>query len=165
MKGFSFGKRESHPGGIYGAALQFLTGRDDLERVAGRDDPALLHRYLLERPVVVPQRPSGLLDLSTSGDELYRFMEAEARRLAGDDFEPWIRENDGKLTLPVFSNHARSGRFTELIVQQTGKVFAFGCIVVPLGDILEDFEVDVVELNPLSEHSWEIAVSRRSRRA
>lgn len=45
--------------------LEKLTGKDDLERVAYKEDLALLNAYLKKRPVFIPQRPKRFLDAAS----------------------------------------------------------------------------------------------------
>ena len=93
---------------MIGSILQKLTGKDDLERVAYKEDLALLNSYLRKRPVFVPQRPKRFLDASTFTEEqLLEQIRRDSEQLSNDQFEPWILEVDGKRRLPIFSNQER----------------------------------------------------------
>jgi len=49
--------------------LEKMTGKDDLERVAYKEDLAQLNAYLKKRHVFVPQRPKRFLDAATFTQE------------------------------------------------------------------------------------------------
>ena len=138
--------------------LEKLTGKDDLERIAYKEDPALLNTYLKKRPVFVPQRPKRFLDAATfTQDELLEQIRKDSEQLASDQFEPWILEIDGKRRLPVFSSQKRMTAFSSTVSQQMNKVFSLGCVSILLGDVTKHVNVDYVDLNPFSAKSWEIA--------
>jgi len=138
--------------------LEKLTGKDDLERIAYKEDAALLNTYLKKRPVFVPQRPKRFLDAATfTQDELLEQIRKDSEQLASDQFEPWILEIDGKRRLPAFSSQKRMTAFSSRVSQQMNKVFSLGCISILLGDVTEHMNVDYVDLNLFSPKSWEIA--------
>jgi hypothetical protein len=138
-----------------------LTGKDDLERVAYKGDTALLNAYLKTRPVLVPQRPKRFLDAdSFTQEQLLEHMAKDAEQLSGEMFEPWIREVEGKLRLPVFSSEARMTTFATKISQELNKVFGLGCISTLLQNITQQVEIDFVDLNLYSKKSWEIGVGK-----
>ena len=130
--------------------LEKLTGKDDLERIAYKEDLALLNAYLKKRHVFVPQRPKRFLDAATFTQE----------QLSGDQFEPWILEVDGKRRLPVFSSQARMQAFAARISQDMNKVFGLGCISILLENVTKHVEIDFVDLNPLSKKSWGIGIGK-----
>jgi len=49
--------------------LEILTGKDDLERVAYKEDLALLNAYLKKRRLWIPQRPKRFLDAASLTQE------------------------------------------------------------------------------------------------
>jgi hypothetical protein len=109
--------------------LEKLTGKDDLERVAYKEDLAVLNAYLKKRPVFVPQRPKRFLDAATfTQEQLLEQIRKDSEHLASDQFEPWILELDGKKRLPVFSSQDRMQAFASRISQDMNKVFGLGCI-------------------------------------
>lgn len=90
-------------------------------------------------------------------DELLKLIEEESMALSGD-VRPWILENDGSQRLPVFSSQKRMEAFSSAISRHLGKVFGLGCFQALLFDVTESLNIDVVELNPFSEKSWEISL-------
>lgn len=137
---------------------EFLTGADDLERLAAKNDLASLNAYLKQRPVFVPQRPKRFLDASSfTNEELVDLMRCDSEQLASSEFEPWILESDGRKRLPIFSSEERMQAFANRVSQDMKKVFGLGCISVLLAEVTEHVEIDVVELNPFSRRSWEIS--------
>ncbi len=77
--------------------IEKITGKDDLERVAYKEDLGLLNAYLKKRPVLVPQRPRRFLDAATfTQEQLTEQIKKDSEQLASDQFEPWILEMDGK---------------------------------------------------------------------
>src|SRR6266850_8345514 len=97
---------------MIGKILDKLTGKDDLERVAYKEDAALLNAYLKKRPVFVPQRPKRFLDAATfTQEELMEQIRKDSEQLGSDQFEPWILQMDGKKRLPVFSSQERMTAF------------------------------------------------------
>jgi len=145
--------------------VELITGKDDLERVAERDDMGQLNTYLKTRPVLIPRLPGRFLDAATfTQEELLELIREEAEALASDPFEPWILDVDGKRRLPAFSSEKKMTVFSGKVSQQMGKVFSLGCAEVLLWNIVEDIHIDFVDLNPLSAKSWEIGIGPRSGR-
>ena len=143
--------------------LEKLTGKDDLERVAHKDDLALLNAYLKKRHVFVPQRPRRSLDAATfTQEQLMEQIRKDSEQLSGDQFEPWILEVDGKKRLPVFSSQDRMQAFASKISQNMNKVFGLGGISVLLENVIKDLEIDFVDLNLFNKKSWEIAIGKGS---
>jgi hypothetical protein len=106
--------------------LDRLTGKDDLERVAYKEDLALLNAYLKKRPVFVPQRPRRFLDAAAFTEEqLVELIQKNSEELSSDQFEPWILEVDGKKRLPVFSSQERMTAFASRISQEMNKVLVW----------------------------------------
>src|SRR3954462_6148040 len=104
--------------------LEKITGKDDLERVAYKEDLGLLNAYLKRRPVFVPQRPKRFLDAATFTEEqLVEQIQKDSEQLSSDEFEPWILEVEGKKRLPVFSSQKRMQAFASRISQDMNKVF------------------------------------------
>src|SRR5438132_4409083 len=88
--------------------LELATGKDDLERVAYKEDLGLLNEYLKTRRLLIPRRPKRFLDAATfSQEELTQLIEEEAKDFAGDQFEPWILEVGGKKRLAAFSSQKK----------------------------------------------------------
>jgi hypothetical protein len=143
--------------------LEKLTGKDDLERVAHKEDLALLNAYLKKRHVFVPQRPRRFLDAATfTQEQLMEQIRKDSEQLSGDQFEPWILEVDGKKRLPVFSSQDRMQAFASKISQNMNKVFGLGGISVLLENVIKDLEIDFVDLNLFNKKSWEIAIGKGS---
>ena len=147
---------------MIGKILEKLTGKDDLERVAYKEDLALLNSYLRKRPVFVPQRPKRFLDAATfTQEQLLEQIRRDSEQLSNDQFEPWILEVDGKRRLPIFSNQERMTAFASKISQDMNKVFGLGCISILLENVTKHVEIDFVDLNPFSKKSWEIGIGRK----
>lgn len=143
--------------------LEKLTGKDDLERVAYREDPALLNAYLKKRPVFVPQRPKRFLDAATlTQEQLIDQIQQDSEQLGGDHFEPWVLEVDGKKRLPVFSSQDRMQAFAAKISQDMNKVFGLGCISILLENVTEHLDIDFVDLNLFCKKSWEIGIGKKT---
>jgi hypothetical protein len=143
--------------------LEKLTGKDDLERVAYKEDLALLNAYLKKRYVFVPQRPKRFLDAATfTQEQLMEQIRKDSKQLSSDEFEPWILEVDGKKRLPVFSSQDRMQAFAARISQDMNKVFSLGCISILLENVTKHVDVDFVDLNPFSKKSWEIGVKKQT---
>jgi len=139
--------------------LEILTGKDDVERVAYKDEPRLLDDFLKTRRLLFPKKPLRFLDADTFTDEeLIELVEEESRELSGDQVELWILEIDGKKRLPAFTSQKRMQAFSSRMSQELNKVFSLGCIEVLLSDITEDSDIDIVDLNRFSQKSWEIVL-------
>jgi SseB protein N-terminal domain len=142
--------------------LEKLTGKDDLERVAYKEDLAALNAYLKKRPVFVPQRPKRFLDAATlTQEELMEQIQQDAEQLSSGQFEPWILEVDGKRRLPVFSSQKRMTAFASRMSQVMDKVFGLGCISILLEDVTKHADIDFVDLNLFSQKSWEIGIRKK----
>src|SRR5581483_3228595 len=143
--------------------LERLTGKDDLERVAYKEDVALLNAYLKKRHVFVPQRPKRFLNAASfTPEQLMEQIRKDSEQLSNDQFEPWILEVDGKKRLPVFSSQDRMQAFAAKISQDMNKVFSLGCISILLEDVTKHADIDFVDLNPFSKKSWEIGIGRKT---
>ena len=143
--------------------LEKMTGKDDLERVAYKEDLALLNAYLKKRHVFVPQRPKRFLDAATfTQEQLMEQIRKDSEQLGSDQFEPWILEVDGKKRLPVFSSQDRMQSFAAKISQDMNKVFGLGCISILLENVTKHVDVDFVDLNPFSKKSWEIGIGKKT---
>jgi hypothetical protein len=146
---------------MFRKVLEILTGKDDVERVAYKENPAALNAYLKHRRLLIPRRPKRLLDSSSFTEEqLLELIRKESEDLAGDQFEPWVLEVGGKRHLPAFSSQKKMEAFSKRIWQQMNKVFALGFAEVLIGDITKDLNIDFVDLNLFSEKSWEIGVRK-----
>ena len=136
--------------------FEVLTGKDDLERVASKDDRALLDEYLKSRRILVPQEPTRFLDsLNSSDEEIIELMEKGVSDIAGD-FRPWILDVDGEMRLPAFSSLKKVKLFQSKMSQYLDKIFSLGLGEVLLVDLTNLYEIDVVDLNRFSEKNWEI---------
>jgi hypothetical protein len=143
--------------------LEKLTGKDDLERVAYKEDLVLLNSYLKKRPVFVPQRPKRFLDAATFTEEqLIEQLRKDSEQLSSDQFEPWILDVDGKKHLPVFSSQDRMQAFAAKISRDMKKVFGLGCISILVENVTKHVDVDFVDLNLFSEKSWQIGMGRKT---
>jgi hypothetical protein len=143
--------------------LELITGKDDLERIACKEDLQVLNAYLKTRRVVIPMRPASALDAAAyTQEELMELIEKESTRLVGDTFEPWVLEVEGKKRLPVFSSQKKMMVFLSQISQDMNKVFGLGSAEFLLADIVKTLDIDFVVLNLFSLRSWEIAVTRQA---
>jgi len=142
--------------------LEKLTGKDDLERVAYKEDLAMLNAYLKKRPVFVPQRPKRFWDAASfTQEQLLEQIRKDSEQLSDDQFEPWILEADGKKRLPVFSGQEKMTAFASKMSQELNKVFSLGCISILLENVTKRVDVDFVDLNLFSKKSWEIGIGRK----
>src|SRR3954453_23007333 len=99
--------------------LELITGQDDLERIASREDLGQLNDYLKTRSLLIPRRPKRFLDATSfTQEELLELIRDEAEELAGDVFDPWVLEIDGKHRLPAFSGQKKMEVFSGKISQQ-----------------------------------------------
>ena len=150
---------------MFAKILERITGIDDLERVAYKEDIGQLNAYLKTRRVWIPSRPKRFLDASSfTQEELLQQIEQDAEELSGDVFEPWILEVDGMKRLPAFSSQKKMEAFSASISQQLNKVFSLSCGEVLLENVTKDLDIDFIDLNLFSRKSWEISV-RRHRQA
>ncbi|HUE71587.1 MAG TPA: hypothetical protein VMP01_11945 [Pirellulaceae bacterium] len=141
--------------------LEWITGKDDVERVACLGDARRLDAYLKARPLYIPQRPHRLLDASKlTTAELLEQRQKDAEDLARDQFEPWILVVNGKRRLPAFSSEKKMAAFAAKISQEMNVIFSLGCILAPLGEVTRQADIDLVDLNLYSAESWEIGVKQ-----
>ncbi len=85
----------------------------------------------------------------------------DSEQLAGDEFEPWILEVEGKKRLPVFSSQERMTAFAGRMSKELNKVFSLGCIQTLLEGVTRNVDVDFVDLNLFSQKSWEIGIGKK----
>lgn len=144
--------------------LERFTGKDDLERVAYKENATLLNDYLKKRHVFVPQRPKRFLDAASfTQEQLMAQIKADAAQLSDDTrFEPWILEVDGKKHLPVFSSQKKMEAFSSKMSQELNQVFSLGCIAILLENVIKHVDIDVVDLNLFSQKSWEIEMRKKT---
>jgi hypothetical protein len=143
--------------------LEMATGKDDLERVAYKDDLDLLNARLKTRPLWIPRRPTRFLDASGFTQEQFlEMVEKDAKDSAEDQFAAWILDVDGKRRLPAFSSQKKMEVFSAKMSQRLNKVFSLGCIEILLADVTRELDIDFVDLNLFSEKSWEIGVRKKS---
>ncbi|HEU0040541.1 MAG TPA: hypothetical protein VFR76_14845 [Verrucomicrobiae bacterium] len=143
--------------------LEMITGRDDLERVAYKEDFGQLNAYLKKRRLLIPKRPKRFLDASSfTQEQLLELIRKESEEMARDQFDPWILEMDGKKRLPAFSSQKKMEAFSSKMSQELNKVFSLGCFEVLLADLTKDLDIDFVDLNLFSKKSWEICVRKQS---
>jgi hypothetical protein len=147
---------------MFAKIIELITGKDDLERVAYREGIGQLNAYLKTRRVWIPRQPKRFLDAATfTEEELLKQIEEDAKELAGDAFEPWILEVDGKKRLPAFSSQKKMRAFSGTVSQTINKVFSLSCAQFLLYEITRQLDLDYVDLNPFSRKSWEIAIQSR----
>lgn len=147
---------------MFSKLIETVTGKDDVERVAYKDNPQLLADYLKTRRLFFPKRPRSFLDAATfTESELLQLIEQESKELAGESVELWILDMDGKKRLPAFSSKKAMEAFSKKMSMSLDKVFSLGCIEVLLTDILKTVDVDIIDLNRFSKKSWEITVHKR----
>lgn len=139
---------------------EWITGKDDLERVAVRGDTARLNAYLETRLLWVPCEPSRFLDASDfSPEDLLKVLEAEAEDNTPDrPFTAWVMDHDGVRRLPAFSSLKRMTTFAGAISKRLDKVFPLGGGEMLMSDVVRATGVEFVDLNVLCGQSWEIAV-------
>src|SRR5438105_913674 len=139
--------------------LELITGRDDLERVAYRENLGQFNAYLRTRRLLIPKRPRRFLDAANfTPDELLELLREEAEELSGDPFEPWVLEVDGQRRLPAFSSRKKMLIFSGEISKRMEKVFSLGCAEILLRDLVDSLDIDFIDLNLFSPKSWEIGV-------
>lgn len=142
-----------------GRILELLTGKDDLERIAHKENLAALNAYLKIRPLWIPRRPKRYLDASTfTPEQFVELIRKETEDWSGDSFDPWVLQIDGKKRLPAFSSQKKMEIFSKKISQQMGKVFALGGAEILIEHVTKDLEIDFVDLNLFSDKSWEIGI-------
>ena len=139
-----------------------VTGKDDLERVASKDDLQQINEYLKTRRLFVPKKPARFLDAATLTEKnLLELIEQESKELDADQFELWILDVDGKKRLPAFSSQKKMEAFSAKMSKSLNKVFSLGCIEVLLADVTNGSDIDFVDLNLFSKKSWEIGVKKQ----
>ncbi len=144
---------------MFSKLMEVVSGKDDLERIAFKDDLAALNKYLKTRRLLIPRRPKRFLEASSlTRDQLLEMLQNDAEDTAGGEFEPWVLEVDGKRRLPAFSSKKKLEVFSKKISQQMNKVFALGSAEVLIDDIKEGLALDFIDLNLFCENSWEIGV-------
>jgi len=144
--------------------LELITGKDDLERVAWKEDLALLNARLRTRRLLVPRRPRRFLDpASFTEEQLLELIKQECEDFSGP-FQPWILEMDGKKRLPAFSSRKKLELFQGEISKRLNKVFGLGAGEFLLADLAKDLDIDFVDLNLFDKKSWEIGVRSQSER-
>ena len=73
----------SHRLSMFAKILEKLTGKDDLERVAYKEDLGLLNDYLKTRRLFFPKKPRRFLDAATfTQEQLLEMIEQETARAA-----------------------------------------------------------------------------------
>ena len=146
---------------MIGKLLETITGKDDLERVAYKEDLGRLNEYLKTRKVLIPKRPLRFLDAgSLTQEQLLEQIRKDAEDFNNTPFEPWIMEVEGKKRLPAFSSVKKAEVFSSVMAKKLNKVFSVACGEVLLSVIARDMDVDFVDLNLFSEKSWEIGVKQ-----
>jgi len=149
---------------MFGKLIEIVSGKDDVERVAGKNDPVALDELLKTRRLLIPRRPKVFLDAANMTQEQFQEMiKTESKDVAGEQFEPWVLASDGKRRLPAFSSQKKMETFSKRISQDLGKVFALGSVEVLIGDITKNLDLDFVDLNLFSGLSWEICVRNKVR--
>lgn len=144
---------------MFARFLELIAGKDDLERVASRDDLGQLNAYLRTRRLWIPRMPRRFLDAATfTQEELLELLRVEAEELSEEPFEPWVLELDGKRRLPAFSSQKKMIVFSGEISKRLDRVFSLGCGEILLHDLVRSIDIDYIDLNPFSRKSWEIEV-------
>ena len=143
--------------------LEKLTGKDDLERVACKEDMAKLSAYLKTRRVLVPRRPSRVRDAASfNSAKLLEEIKADVDGLKDKPFEPWILEVEGRKHLPVFSSQRKLEFFVQKISQETNQLLSVGAGEFLVEEVIASIRIDFIELNAMCERSWEIAVKAQN---
>jgi hypothetical protein len=144
---------------MIGKLLETITGKDDVERVAYKEDLRLLNDYLKTRRLFFPKKPQRFLDAATFTEEqLIELIREESKELSGDQVELWVLEVDGKKRLPAFSSQKKMEAFSERMSKELNKMFSLGCVEVLLADGIKAADIDFVDLNLFSQKRWEIGV-------
>jgi hypothetical protein len=144
---------------MFNKIMEIVSGKDDLERIAFKNDLTELNKYLKARRVLIPRRPKHFLDASgLTQDQLLELIQKESEDIAGVEFDPWVLESDGKRRLPAFSSQKKLEEFTKKISQEMNKVFALGSAEVLIDDIKKGLDLDFIDLNLFCENSWEIGL-------
>ena len=139
--------------------LETITGKDDVERVAYKEDVQLLNDYLKSRRLFFPKKPRAFLDAATfTQEQLMELIRQESKELSGDQVELWVLDVDGKKRLPAFSSQKKIEAFSGRMSKELNKVFSLGCVEVLLADVTKAADIDFVDLNLFSQKSWEIGV-------
>jgi len=142
--------------------LEKITGKDDVERIAYRENLADLNAHLRTRRLLIPRRPKRYLEAGNYTEaQLLEMIESEAKDLDDAPFEPWVLEIDARRRLPAFSNRERMEVFQKRISMKLNKVFALGAGEFLIADVTKGLNVDFVDLNALCERSWEIGVLQK----
>jgi hypothetical protein len=143
--------------------MEKITGRDDLERVAYRESLSELNAYLKRRPVFIPQRPKRFLDAASfTQEQLIEQIRQDSEQLAGEQFEPWILELDGKKRLPAFSSQEKMTASATKMSKELNQVFSLGCVQILLENVTKNVDVDFVDLNLFTQKSWQIGIGKRT---
>jgi hypothetical protein len=146
---------------MIGKILEVLTGKDDMERVAAKEDLASLRACLRTRTVFVPKRPRHFLDAASFTEaELLEVIRKESEEAAELPFEAWILEVGGQRRLPIFSSRKRMEQFSKKISKDMNKVFALMATEALLYEI-PDLGLDFADLNLFCESSREIPMRSR----
>ncbi len=141
--------------------IETITGKDDLERVAYKENVGQLNEYLKTRRILIPRKPQRFLDASSyTQEELLEQIRKDAEELSDAPFEPCVLDVDGKKRLPAFSSLKKVEIFSSKMAHRMNKVFGVGCGEVLLATVARDLDVDFVDLNLFSEKSWEIEVRK-----
>ena len=139
--------------------LEKITGKDDVERVAYKEDLRMLNEYLKTRRLFFPKKPNRFLDAATfSPEELTELTRQESKELNQDQVELWVLEVDGKMRLPAFSSPKKMDAFSSRMCKELNKVFALGCMEMLLADVAKTGKIDFIDLNLFSQKSWEIGL-------
>ena|SRR6266481_6730096 len=123
--------------------LEKLTGKDDLERVAYKEDLGLLNAYLKKRRILIPQKPRRFLDAASfTQEQLIEQIRKDCEQLSGEQVELWVLTVNGKHRLPAFSSQEKMTAFSTKMSQDLNKVFGLGCVEVLLEDVTKHIEID-----------------------
>tara|TARA_R110002095_G_scaffold207633_2_gene192757 strand:- start:1145 stop:1582 length:438 start_codon:yes stop_codon:yes gene_type:complete len=142
---------------MFSSLIEKITGKDDLERIACKEDPQRLNKYLKTRHLLFPKKPRRFLDADNfTQDELRELIDQESKELEGNQIELWILEVDGKKRLPAFSSEKKAQAFAAEMSQELNKVFSLGYLEVLLSEITKHTEIDFIDLNLFNKNSWEI---------
>jgi hypothetical protein len=144
------------PLSMFGKLFSTLTGRDEVERAAAKDNLDALLRVLKTRPLLIPRRPLQFLDpAQLTEEQLLAAIQRESAEVAELSFEPWVLAVDGRRRLPAFSSQEKMSVFAKRVSTDLKQVFALSAAEVLLADIPADLEIDIIALNPFSEGARE----------
>lgn len=141
--------------------IEWVTGKDDLERVVSKGNSEQILHYLKTRQVTIVMKPKRFLNAADfTTDQLMEQIKLDAAELDSDPFHPWVVESEGKRELLVFSSQKRAFEFAGAMSTKMDKVFGLGTGQATLESITSQLKVDQVVLNAFCKQSWVIEIQK-----